>query len=49
MKCGDVMKKNVEELGGGSDWKARSEDREGWKAGCMIVLKAVNTLILAVD
>jgi len=32
----DVVKKDVEELSGGSDWKARAVDREGWEAGCMM-------------
>lgn len=36
MKWEDVVKKDVEELGGESDWKAWTINREGWKAGCMI-------------
>jgi len=35
MRWEDVVKKNVEELEGGSDWKARAADREGWKDRCM--------------
>jgi len=34
MRWEDVLKKDVEELGGGSDWKTRAADREGWKARC---------------
>lgn len=34
MKWGDVVKKNMEELGGGTDWKARVTDRDERKAGC---------------
>ncbi|KAF0767995.1 Reverse transcriptase domain-containing protein [Aphis craccivora] len=36
MRWEDVVKKNVEELGGGSDWKACTTDREGWKVECMM-------------
>lgn len=45
MRWEDVVKKNVEELGGRSDWKAWATDREGWKAGCMMgwCMKAENT------
>lgn len=27
----DVMRKDVEALNGGLDWKARAADREGWR------------------
>jgi len=36
MRSEDVVKNYVEELGGGSDWKALAADRDGWKDGCMI-------------
>jgi len=35
MRWEDVVKKDVEELGAGNDWKERATDREGWKDGCM--------------
>jgi len=36
MRWEDVAKKDVEELGGGSDRKAYAADREEWKAGCLM-------------
>lgn len=30
----DVIKKNVEQMGGGSNWRNLAQDREGWKFGC---------------
>jgi hypothetical protein len=35
MRWEDVVKKDIEELGRGNDWKARAADRERWKSGCM--------------
>jgi len=29
------IKLNVEELGGGSDWKEKSSEGDGWKLGCL--------------
>jgi hypothetical protein len=36
MRWKDVVKNNVEELGGGTDWMARVTDQDRWKAGCMM-------------
>jgi len=33
MKWSDVVKKYVEELRGGTNWKALVTYRDGWKAG----------------
>lgn len=43
MRWEDVVKNDVEELRGGTVWKTRATDRDGWKAGCMtgIVLEAL--------
>jgi len=30
----DVIKKDVEQLGGVSNWRNLAVDREGWKLGC---------------
>jgi len=30
----DVIKRDMESLGGGQDWKAKAADRETWKIGC---------------
>jgi hypothetical protein len=35
MRWEDVVKKDVEQLGRENNWKARTADRERWKAGCM--------------
>lgn len=32
----DVENNGVKDLGGGTDWKARASDHNGWKAGCMM-------------
>jgi len=31
----DVIRKDVEALNGGRDWKTRAVDREDWKIGCL--------------
>jgi len=31
----DVIKKDVEALNGGPDWKAKAADRESWRSGCL--------------
>jgi len=36
MRGGNVVRNDVEKLGGGTDWKVRATDRDGWKAGCMM-------------
>jgi hypothetical protein len=38
MRWEDVVKNDVEELGGGNDWKMRAANRDGWKAGCILGL-----------
>jgi len=34
MRWENVVKKDVEQLGGGSNWRNLALDREGWKLGC---------------
>jgi len=36
LKWEDVIRKDVEALNGGPDWKTRATDREGWKIGCVM-------------
>jgi hypothetical protein len=36
MRWEDVVNNEVEELGGGNDWKMRAANRDGWKAECML-------------
>jgi len=31
----DMVRKDMLELNGGTDWKARALDREGWRTGCV--------------
>jgi len=33
-KWEDLVKKDVQSLGGGTNWKERAMDREGWRNGC---------------
>lgn len=35
MRWEDMIKKDVEALNGGPDWRVRALDREGWKIGCV--------------
>jgi len=35
MSWEDVVKKDVEALGEGSDWKKQVSDRDGWRNGCL--------------
>jgi hypothetical protein len=30
----DIVKKNVEDLGGGVNWKNLAMNRDGWRIGC---------------
>lgn len=30
-----LVKKDVSALGGGSDWKERASDGDGWREGCL--------------
>jgi len=30
----DLVKKDVQSLGGGTNWKERAMDREEWRIGC---------------
>jgi len=30
----DLIKKNMESLGGGPNWKKKAMDREGWRIEC---------------
>jgi len=32
----DVIRKDVETLNGGWDWKTIAMDREGWRIGCVM-------------
>jgi len=32
----EIVGNDVEELGGGTDWKARANYQDGWKAECMM-------------
>jgi len=34
MRWEDSIKKDVEHLGGASNWRDQTLDREGWKFGC---------------
>jgi len=36
MGWADIMKNDVEELGGGTDWKERATNQGKWKAKCML-------------
>jgi len=31
----DMIKRDVEALNGGPDWKVQALDREGWRIGCV--------------
>jgi len=35
MRWEDLVKKDVSALGGGSDWKERASNRDGWREGCL--------------
>jgi hypothetical protein len=35
MRWEDLVKKYVSALGGGSDWKERASDRDGWRKRCL--------------
>jgi hypothetical protein len=34
MRWEDAIKKNVKQIGAGSNWKNLALDKEGWKLGC---------------
>jgi len=34
LRLEDVVKRDVELLGGDPDWKAKTADRETWRIGC---------------
>lgn len=36
-RCNEEGRGRTRRRSGGSDWKARAADREGWKAGCMMI------------
>jgi len=35
MRWEDLIRKNISALGGGSDWKDRASDKDGWRDVCL--------------